>query len=483
LKGLKELIEVKRNGSKKRFFCQAALPAITAALAAVIAGSGVFVSCLQTAYGTGSMYYDPSTTPVDVKSPSFYSDGGAVMLIVKLANGAFKPSPAAGDFLLDGNPLSGTPIRDSDTQVRIIFSSLPAGSHRLTVTSDALLSQATRVSVQAVTSGWFPVDSDTVNNIFDTAQIWSIVYGNGKFVAAGAGGRIGVYYTDTGTWRGVLPGTSAGSGFFETDTIRSIAYGNGKFVAVGYNARIALSTNGTDWNVWNESTFNGDSILAVAYGNGKFIAAGDGGKIRYSGSVDSGTWSNAQWTSPFGSTSILGLAYGEGSASGVNFRRFVAVGNEGKIAWSDDGVTWTVLTSSTGLGTDPINAVTFGGREFVAVGDKGRIARSADGKAWTLETGAVFGNTGVLSVCYGNGKFVVVGHNGKMAELNGGNTGWALITQNCFNKYEKNDYGDQIRAVAYGGGMFIAGGNRYEYPYDNNTTFWERPAAKMAYGY
>jgi hypothetical protein len=465
-----ELIEVKRNGSQKRFFC-------VAAIATALAVSGILASCLQTAYSTGSMNYDPSTTPVDVKSPSFYSDGGTVLLIVKLANGAFRTFPAleAGDFLLDGGALTGNPILDSDTQVRIGITSFPAGSHRLTVKSGALLSQATRLSVQVVTSGWFPVDSGTVNNIFGTAQIWSIAYGNGKFVAAGAGGRVSVYSTDTETWKEVLPGTSAGSGFWDTDTIRAVAYGNGNFVAVGYNARMALSANGTDWNVRQESTFNGDSILAVVYGNGKFVAAGDGGKIRYSGSADSGDWFNAQGT-PFGSTSILGLAYGE------SVRRFVAVGNEGKMAWSDDGVNWTELTSPAGFGKYSINAVTFGGGKFVAVGDEGKIAHSKDGKTWTSETSNVFVSTGVLSICYGNGKFVAVGHNGKMAESNDGES-WKTITSSIFKTKVGHDDGDQIRAISYGGGMFIAGGNRYERPYDNNRDHVEQTTAKMAYGY
>jgi hypothetical protein len=470
-----EGFEMRKTGNKKLFLCLTALAAFVLC--------GIILSCLQTVYDTGLLDYAPSTTPVDIKS-TFYAADGSTILIVKLRNGAFKTALAAGEFLLDGNVVNGAPVRDSDTRVMIRISSLSAGSHQLTVKSNALLSPATRVSVQAVTSGWFPVDSDTVNNIFGNAQIWGIGYGDGKFVAAGAGGRIASY--SAGTWTAVLPGTSAGqSGFWDTDTIRAVAYGNGKFVAVGYGAKMSVSANGTDWSGWTEFAFNGESILAIVYGNGKFVAAGDKGRIRYSSSGDSGTWSNAQGTA-FGETAILGLACGQTSSA----YRFIAVGNEGKIAWSDDGVTWTAATA--GFGSDAINAVTFGGpsagKKFVAVGDEGKIAYSADGKTWTVAPiielpSVVFEGKGILSVCYGSGKFVAAGHNGKMAKLDDTETAWDPVTSGHFSVKVGTDDGDAIRAIAYGGGMFIAGGNRYEYPYDDNRTYAEQTTAKMVYGY
>jgi hypothetical protein len=468
---------VKKSGCKKALFWLAALPAL------VLCGS--LASCLQTVYGSGIQEYVPSTTPEDVKSPTFYANSGSNILIVKLTDGAFKAASDLGgeQFLLDGSALpNDIPIiRDSDTQVRIgLTSVLSGGSHRLTVKAEALASRANRVSTETAASGWFAVDTDTVNNVLSNALIWSIAYGNGRFVAAGAGGRMAAY--SAGTWTAVLPGTSAGqSGFWDTGTIRAVAYGNGKFVAAGYDARMAFSANGTDWTGWTESKFNGQSILAITYGNGKFVAAGDNGTIRYSSSGESNDWFNAQGTS--GDTNFLGLTYGESA----NIRRFVAVGTGGKIAWSDDGITWTMVTT-TGFISEQVNAVAYGNKKFIAVGNDGKMASSTDGKSWTaLSTtelpNSVFEGKGILNVCYGNGKFVAVGHNGKIAELEDGKAAWAAITSSPFSQHVDNDYGDEIRAIAYGGGMFIAGGNRYEYPYSNNTGYAVQTTAKMAYGY
>ena len=75
-----------------------------------------------------------------------------------------------------------------------------------------------------------------------------------------------------------------------------------------------------------------------------------------------------------------------------------------------------------------------------------------------------------------------MGHNEKMAESNNG-ASWTAITSSHFSQKVGNNDDDQIRAIAYGGGMFMAGGNRYEYPYSDNTTYREQPGAKMAYGY
>ncbi|MDR0732329.1 MAG: hypothetical protein LBF63_11720, partial [Treponema sp.] len=86
---------MKKTGNKKIFFCSTALAAL------VLCGS--ILSCLQTVYDMGLMDYVPSTTPVDIKSPSFPAVQGSSILIVKLRDGAFKPALVIGDFLLDGN--------------------------------------------------------------------------------------------------------------------------------------------------------------------------------------------------------------------------------------------------------------------------------------------------------------------------------------------------------------------------------------------
>jgi hypothetical protein len=102
-----------------------------------------------------------------------------------------------------------------------------------------------------------------------------------------------------------------------------------------------------------------------------------------------------------------------------------------------------------------------------------------------VSTPTPFGTTGILNVSYGNGKFVAVGHNGIMAQSTDGTfKNWNAVASPFDKKNDTTHYnGEFIRAIAYGGGMFIAGGNRYEKPYYDNDNYTEPTTAKMAYGY
>jgi hypothetical protein len=123
---------------------------------------------------------------------------------------------------------------------------------------------------------------------------------------------------------------------------------------------MAYSANGITWRAVSNSTFGGSYINGIAYGNNKFVAVGNDGKMAYS--LDGVTWtavSNSRIPS-----FIRGIAYGN--------NRFIAVGDEG-IAYSDDGITWTAITPGSGYAIAYGIAPDGAGR-FVAVGQDGKIA-------------------------------------------------------------------------------------------------------------
>ena len=57
---------------------------------------------------------------------------------------------------------------------------------------------------------------------------------------------------------------------------------NGKFVAVGYDGKMATSPDGINWTAVTPSPFGTTNIQRIAFGDGKFVAVGEGGKIAYS---------------------------------------------------------------------------------------------------------------------------------------------------------------------------------------------------------
>ena len=219
-------------------------------------------------------------------------------------------------------------------------------------------------------------------------RIESICYGNEKFIAGGwftassglnnymPQGRI-AYSTDGVNW------TKIDSSPFEGYYIYSICYGNGKYVAGGGNpsmtitqnrpgnvppttvtidacAKMAYSTDGITWTEV-DSTFGSSRIYSIYHGNGKFVAGGTDGKM--ASSTDGSNWTGVD--SPFGSSGIHSTYYGNGN--------FIAGGGSGKMAYSLDGITWTAVADSA-FGSSTILSICYGNRRYVAVGGEGKMA-------------------------------------------------------------------------------------------------------------
>jgi hypothetical protein len=107
------------------------------------------------------------------------------------------------------------------------------------------------------------------------------------------------------------------------------------------------------------------------------------------------------WTLRTSGTSndLYGVTYGNGL--------FVAVGEEGTILTSRDGVNWTPRASGT---DNSLEGVTYGNGLFVAVGEEGTILTSRDGVNWTERISGT--SNDLYGVTYGNGLFVAVGEEG-----------------------------------------------------------------------
>src|SRR5262249_25655427 len=140
------------------------------------------------------------------------------------------------------------------------------------------------------------------------------------------------------------------------DRLNAITYGGGLFVAVGRET-ILTSLAGDTWGQHSADRF----LQGVAYGNGRFVAGGKSGTIMIS------THGGSYWIeqpTPF-YTGIEDMQF----ANGV----FIAVGNNGFIATSPDGVVWTLHTS---LHRPDFRSVTYTDSRFVIVGNNEAILQS-----------------------------------------------------------------------------------------------------------
>ena len=136
--------------------------------------------------------------------------------------------------------------------------------------------------------------------------------------------------------------------------------------------------------------------------------------------------------------------------------RYVAVGEQGRIVVSEDGVHWQDAESST-LGN--LRAVAWGEGQWVAVGDFGDVVTSQDGLRWTRQSAGVFFH--LRGVTRGNGLWVAVGDDSVILTSPDGRV-W---TQRATGS-------DPLRTVVWAGGVFVAGGGA-EGVRDSNGQFTE----------
>jgi len=277
------------------------------------------------------------------------------------------------------------------------------------------------------------------NSSFGTSNINAITFnGSGQYLAAGGQGKIATS-PDAVNW------TQRDSGLGNFDLFAA-AYGDGRYIIGGSSGRMATSFDGVSWSVV-ASSFGSNSILSITYFASQNIWIAVGGNGRIATSSDGTTW--VQITSPFGSFfinkiySVGGLSILVGtsallatSTDGSNWvvrtssfststinsvssnplvpYRYVAVGNDGKIAYSDNGTSWTQILPSASFGSSTIRAVAGNEETFAAAGALGRLATSFDRQGWTQRT-STFGSTTINDIYLREQFGVAVGNSGKIA--------------------------------------------------------------------
>jgi hypothetical protein len=152
-------------------------------------------------------------------------------------------------------------------------------------------------------------------------QLQAVRFGGNTFVGWS---QNGLTYTQDGvTWR-------RGEGWRPAAQINSVAYGDGRFVAVGKTGDLAVSKDGAHWNAQNLS--NSPAFFDVTFGAGLFVAVGKKGSIATS--PDGFAWTLQTATT----RDLAWVAYGNG--------RFVATvrASDGRtpdgFITSTDGIHW-----------------------------------------------------------------------------------------------------------------------------------------------
>ena len=168
------------------------------------------------------------------------------------------------------------------------------------------------------------------------ARANGVAYGNGVWVAVGAGTYKILYSTDAVTW---LPAT----GSLFTTSGNSVYYANGRFVAVGNDTTKSILIS-DDGRIWSSPLTTSSAYTDITYGNGLWVAVGSN-ILR---STDNGnTWIGfilSDYPPP------AGLTFSSVSFSNNKFVCLVTLveGTPARIYYTTDSyaTVWALLTSN-----------------------------------------------------------------------------------------------------------------------------------------
>jgi len=233
--------------------------------------------------------------------------------------------------------------------------------------------------------------------------------------------------------------------------VNAMVFGGVRFVAVGDSAAVFAgiydyaSTNPPGVNAWLPPTppfpaFTGN-LKAVAY-SGQFVALGTDGSILTSS--DGVTWVLAASAVP--GTGMNGLAFGGG--------RYVAVGSGGSVFASADLVTWTQAVSNT---ANDLYGVSYQNGGFIATGAGGTLLTSPDGSAWTVRNSNTVNALRAVTSRLSTGiRYVAVGDAGTIVTSSDDGITWTPITPVTAQDLRSIAYSSRFVAVGQGGAVVFS---------------------------
>jgi len=226
------------------------------------------------------------------------------------------------------------------------------------------------------------------------------------------------------------------------NTVTNAYATTGTYVGLGAGGIKYQSPNGLSWTAITSTDTTAWKGAAYAFPGSliqKFVGVGAGGAVTYSTDL-------ATWTTALSAVTVSAGQDLNAVASSLNL--LVAVGNNGTILRSNDGITWAAANPLPS--TPHLYAVAFttvpSGNVWVAVGAGGAIFVSADAATWTaVESGTRQDLNGVASVVnttYPNGIYsplnaptysysvVAIGNAGTVTQtrVDGGTWTWTLQT-------------------------------------------------------
>ena len=186
---------------------------------------------------------------------------------------------------------------------------------------------------------------------------------------------------------------------------------------------------------WSNPYPHGNDVLDMVNYNGTVVQVTDSGQVYTTDDLNLWLPRNSQTSNTFQAVTQLG-------------NRLIAVGANGTVVWSDDGINFTTTNLST-PNSDWLTGVAASATLAVAVGDEAIVYTSKDGAGWAPQGAPPnVGGNWLRGITYGGGLFVMAGEGGYLASSPDG-TNWTRRTL-------PSPYADDLNCVAY---VSTPGGN------------------------
>jgi hypothetical protein len=295
---------------------------------------------------------------------------------------------------------------------------------------------------------------EVVHGFRPKTSLNAVAKGDGKLVVVGSGDGLLLLSEDSSPKNLKEQNSSTDQPLF------GVAFGGGRFVAVGDNGVIISSSDGKTWTLHHENPWCQGGPLCysvfedIAYGAGRFVTVSTKGEVMVS--EDGFNWVEA------------GVVYLRDNEFGSNFRvysllhdgrRFVAFGKRRffpeepvVVGYSLDGVSWR---------TQDLPFAMMGGKavyakgKYVVVGDEGKVLFSEGGANWTMRK--LDTESYLVGVAYGAGVFVALSSDGTVFRSENG-TRWSKTGSISDNTLLQSSLLDSVSfsGLAYVDGKFLA---------------------------
>lgn len=332
-----------------------------------------------------------------------------------------------------------------DSTVSIVEFKLPtvAGEYKVSLTVSDGKDKSTPKSISFTIEATNQPTTELAISFHDVpradANMLSVAYGNGKFVAVGYYGNP-FYNQDKGSLNISTDGTNweEVSSMTGSTSWSEVKFIKDKFYVVGDYGVVASSTDGTNWEKqktseeWHWKSIAANDTNLVMVGASRRFAVGSIDDIENL-SIDKSNYSSDYWHSVIYAKDI-----------------YVTVGKDGRVGYSENKTNWTFKTMDK-ANYSRFGTVVYGDSQFIATKSLGSLTTfiSSNGKDWVSRKNDI----SIQGISYTNNKFVLLGthlHNEKIY----------LSDNSEFSTPKSFEAAGDWKDACYGDGKYVIVGNK-----------------------